>query len=549
MNVLFAVHVAAFALTAVICLGSVRRTRIVEHGDTRRGLAALLVANGVWAAANLGYLVVPTPQTKRALYILGLVAGLAAVAAWLAFCAAYTGRSPRRLPYWRLLAGVLVGLVALKVTNPLHHLYFTAAMRTTPFDYLAVHHQGLHWVALGLAYGLSFVGFFMLAEQFQRTGSDTRPLSALLGITALPVGVNIVGELQPWLVGMTYEPLGVAVFAVGTLFVYTERFRTVQRAGEVDEPILFLDREDRVRDYNRRAADLFPALAGATGEPVSTVVPELGEASASSERFALERDGETRYYRVTSSPFTAGGAKTGRSLVFTDITASERYRRRLEERTEQLEALNRVVRHDIRNDMNVVLGWGQALEDHVDETGRDALERMLRAADHTVELTVIAGDFVESLTGEEEPELKPIDLRERLTAEFEAARESHPELRLIVPDSVPDVPVRANEMVSSVFRNLLNNAVQHSGEGPVEVTVEVEELSDSVRIRIADDGPGIPDERKESVFGKGEKGLDSEGTGIGLYLVHTLVEQYGGSVRVADNEPGGAAFVVELPKA
>jgi len=549
MNTLFAAHVAAFALTTVICLGSVHRTQVIDHRETRRGLEALLVTNGLWAGANLGYLVVPLPAAKRALYIAGLVAGLVAVGAWLYFCAAYTGRSPRRLPYRRLVVGTLVGLAVLKVTNPLHHRYFTAAMRTTPFVHLSVDHQGLHWIALGLAYALAFVGFFMLAEQFQQTGSNTRALSALLGIAAFPVGINILGELRPWLVGMTYEPLGVAVFALGVLFVYTERFRTVQRAGEVDDPILFLDQEDRIRDYNQRAAALLPGLDGGTGKPVSTVLPELDGTSDDPEKIALESDGETRYYRVTSSPFTAGRTRTGRSVVLTDVTESERYRRRIEEKSEQLEALNRVVRHDIRNDMNVVIGWGEALEPHVDEGGDDILQRMLRAANNTVELTAVAREFVESLAGEEEPELKAVDVRERLSAEFETARESYPELRLFTPDAVPEVSVQANEMLSSVFRNLLNNAVQHSDKETLEVTVTVEERPETVVVRVADNGPGIPDERKESVFGKGEKGLDSEGTGIGLYLVHALVEQYGGSVWVEDNEPTGAVFVVELRKA
>jgi signal transduction histidine kinase len=68
-----------------------------------------------------------------------------------------------------------------------------------------------------------------------------------------------------------------------------------------------------------------------------------------------------------------------------------------------------------------------------------------------------------------------------------------------------------------------------------------------VTVRIADNGPGVPDERKESVFGKGEKGLESDGTGIGTYLVKTLVSRYSGTVWVEDNEPGGAVFVVTLP--
>jgi len=90
------------------------------------------------------------------------------------------------------------------------------------------------------------------------------------------------------------------------------------------------------------------------------------------------------------------------------------------------------------------------------------------------------------------------------------------------------------------------------------VELSVEERADSVRLRVADNGPGVEPERQESIFGKGEKGLESDGTGIGLYLVHTLVASYGGEVWI-DGAPddgredgvadlGGAVFVVELPK-
>jgi sensor histidine kinase regulating citrate/malate metabolism len=73
--------------------------------------------------------------------------------------------------------------------------------------------------------------------------------------------------------------------------------------------------------------------------------------------------------------------------------------------------------------------------------------------------------------------------------------------------------------------------------------------SDSVIVKIADNGPGIPDELKDDVFGKGESGFESSGTGIGLYLVNRLVTGYGGDIWVEDNAPTGAIFVAELPKA
>lgn len=101
-------------------------------------------------------------------------------------------------------------------------------------------------------------------------------------------------------------------------------------------------------------------------------------------------------------------------------------------------------------------------------------------------------------------------------------------------------------MLESVFRNLLSNAIQHNDNEVQDVTVSGARHDQTVEIRIADNGPGIPDERKETVFEQGEMSLESQGTGLGLYLVDTLMDRYGGTVRVEDNEPTGAVFVLEL---
>lgn len=109
--------------------------------------------------------------------------------------------------------------------------------------------------------------------------------------------------------------------------------------------------------------------------------------------------------------------------------------------------------------------------------------------------------------------------------------------------------VLADDMLDSVVRNLLKNAVQHNDKAVPEVTVSVSTDDGSVLVRVRDNGPGIPDEQKAAIFGKGEKGLESNGTGLGLYLVRTLVETYGGEVRVEDNDPDGSVFVLVLPAA
>jgi PAS domain S-box-containing protein len=218
-------------------------------------------------------------------------------------------------------------------------------------------------------------------------------------------------------------------------------------------------------------------------------------------------------------------------------------------REQELELLNRIVRHDIRNDMSVLLGWAELLEGEVDEEAEEYLRKILTSGEHVVELTELARDYVEAIVSSDDITVEPIPLASTLETELSLRKESFPEAEFIVDDSLPDVAVTANEMLSSVFRNLLNNAVQHNDKETPVIEVSATMRDDIVEVRFADNGPGVLDEHKDVIFGKGEKGFGSPGTGIGLYLVQTLVTEYGGDVWVEDNEPTGSVFVVQIPKA
>ncbi len=225
-------------------------------------------------------------------------------------------------------------------------------------------------------------------------------------------------------------------------------------------------------------------------------------------------------------------------LVVRDVSTQLARREQLERATEELAVLNRLLRHDIRNDMSVVLGWLDRLEQHVDPDHHDTVERIRSHGSHVVDLTKLARDYVEVITEEAEPELEPVDLHQTLTEELDACRSANDAVDAgLAAGAETDVSVQATPLLCSVFRNLLNNAVQHNDRAEPTVRVDATVTDDTVTVRVADDGPGIPDEEKASVFGRGEQGLDSSGTGIGLYLVDRLITQFGGDVRVRDRDP------------
>jgi signal transduction histidine kinase/predicted membrane channel-forming protein YqfA (hemolysin III family) len=329
--IVYLLYVGAFALAALGCFGSTARLGRISDPNTRRGMLALLLTSGGWATAHVGVLVSPTAPLKRGWYVLGLILGLAAVGAWLYVCSAYTNRTYHHDPrFRRLAAGGFIVFVATKLTNPFHHGYFTTTSVATPFPHLSFATGPLHWVAMGLSYALVAVGYFVLLELFTEIDLDTRPLLVLVGITGLPLVADLVGHTTPVLIDMTYEPLGVAVFAVGVAFVYLDRFDAVQLAADRDTPVITLDADGHVRDANRAARTLFPALETARGASLEATLPRVAERLDSDDPILeLEQAGETRYFRLTETPYGTPNTGLGRTLTVTDATEHEQYQRRL----------------------------------------------------------------------------------------------------------------------------------------------------------------------------------------------------------------------------
>ncbi len=531
-NPVFLVYVLAFGGAAVACFASVARARRIDSDDTRRGLVSLLVLSGSWASAHVAFLVAPTTGLKYAFYLVGLVVGLAAVGPWLYFCSAYTGRSLHRSPTLRRLAvGLFLAIVAVKLTNPFHGLYFTAEMLTTPFPHLAINHTVFHWVVMGLSYALAIVGYFMLLELFWQVGHETTPLVILLGITGLPAAFDIAGRSIPALIDFTYEPLGVAAFSVGLLFVYLEDFRTIRLTSQQDDPTIVLDDEDRVRDYNRAAEEVFGELT--VGEAIETVVPDLAgflDRPDDEAVIALERIGGLRYYQLSTNPFSTDETRLGVVITLTDITDREQYRRELERQNERLEQFASVVSHDLRNPLNVAQGRLELAQEEVDnenlESVRNALDRMAALIEDVLALAR-QGDSISETT--------EVSLSATAEAAWSVVEAGEASL-----DIAGDIRFAADEdRLQQLLENLFRNAIEHGGS---DVTVTVGAI-DGRGFYVEDDGAGIPEEDRDSVFESGFT-TSQDGTGFGLAIVSEIVGAHGWTAEVTEGADGGARFEI-----
>jgi len=298
---------------------------------------------------------------------------------------------------------------------------------------------------------------------------------------------------------------------------------------------------------NRSIGELSSGTPPYTHEQAIDRVEKASQGDA--QRFEWQaRDADDNIFWIEVS--MEGTEIDGQSYTFVivrDISARKAYEQQIKEQRDNLELLNQVFRHDIRNDLTVVNGFAEMLEDEVTSEGRQMLITVRESVDEAIRLTETARDL-SAVMLQSEFEKQRISLKETLDEQLERIQSEFQDAEVSIEGAIPHVTIKGDDMLSSVFRNLLQNAVQHNDKEIAEISVSVVESEETISVRIADNGPGVLDTQKETIFGKGEKGLQSAGTGIGLYLVKTLVEGYGGTVWVEDNEPEGAVFVVELQR-
>lgn len=215
--------------------------------------------------------------------------------------------------------------------------------------------------------------------------------------------------------------------------------------------------------------------------------------------------------------------------------------RRAEVVSDALGFVNRLIRHDLRNDLTAIQGYADYLDQSTTdpESGRNPAAIIARNADEALIRIDTSRAITETLL--DDPELEAVDLVPIVT-EF-ADRIGDSFAVSVTTDLPTEAVVAANDGVRPVVDNLLENAAEHNDASDPRIAVTVDTFPETVRLRIEDNGSGIPDGQRRALFETGKRAAG------GLSLVSTLVEEYGGEIRIADSELGGAAFVVDLPRA
>ena len=320
---------------------------------------------------------------------------------------------------------------------------------------------------------------------------------------------------------------------------------TIAEVGEDGNPLLYANPEFcRLTGYDRDRVvgrDCRMLQGERTGEgPVSA----LGEAIAAEESVQEEllnyrADGTPFWNQVTVTPVRDERGEVTHFVGFQqDITQRKR-------RETLVSVLNRVLRHNLRNDMTVVRGHANLLaEEHEGEVASSAAtiaetaEGLVGLSEKARTLEQVAAD--PGTPGRTDPAEVVEDVVDRVEdhypgtdADVEAAA-----------DPVP--PVVATDRLERALFEILDNAAAHAGADPeVCVDLSVAEGDERVAIRIEDDGPGLASNERAVLDGRSETPLE-HGTGLGLWLANWIVTGLGGEIRVDDPDDTGTAVSILL---
>jgi PAS domain S-box-containing protein len=278
----------------------------------------------------------------------------------------------------------------------------------------------------------------------------------------------------------------------------------------------------------------------------------------------MRKDGSCVWVAMAAAPIMdKQGKYQGAVTMALDITQVKQSEEALEKEKSQANMYLDLMAHDINNLNQVSIGYLEIALDFLQHepacAGSGELENYLRKSLNSLCNCTELINNVKTLR--------------RLRMEH--LRQEDVDLGNIIAEAVRDYPkvpgrdvsiefkkpeqcyVRANPLLKEVFTNMIGNSVKHSqGAVMVWITVDstIEKGKKFYEVTVADNGPGIHDEKKLNLFRRFKgAGAKAGGHGLGLYLVRTIVEDFGGRVRVEDRVPGdyskGAKFVVLLPAA
>jgi len=546
------VAAATFGVATVLAW----RRRAVPAADVFAAVAGLTGLGALAIAA-----VIPFGGTGYLPFAVTTAVGLLVPVPWILFAFEYTGRTELVSPGSAAAIGALpaTGVLMIAVVIGVELPADGNVSREMAVVVTVV--GTIQSLALLYSGALVLLGAGLLLWAFYRYEHLDPIYGTVLGIVGLVPWLSaIVGAQAGRIDARALDvcvTVGMAVGATAALLAVTRLrlFATTPAAGnvgpstvieELDDAVVVTDTDGVVVEVNGAGRTAMGAASTSTvGADVATLLDvtlaDLRETDT--DPVELHSENGRRLFEPTVSELTDQHSHClGYAVVLRDVT--ERTTRQ-----QRLEVLNRVLRHNLRNDVNAIVGYSDLLADDPDEPEplADAISEV------AVELAGIGEKArrIERLMASAETGARSVPLAPLAENVIVDAAAEYPDAdyERSVPD---DVVVRGSGyLLEHALRNLVENAIEHNDEDIP--WVEVRATFDAngtypLEVSVVDNGPGIPNQERAAVIDGDETPLE-HGSGLGLWVVRWAITHLGGRIDIEDRASGGTCVCLQLPQA
>ena len=373
-----------------------------------------------------------------------------------------------------------------------------------------------------------------------------------------PSGVELILDDAQFIVST--EPVPVETAVEGQLLVF--RDVTTQHEQELELQAVIEHTSDVVliAEANGQISYASPAVESElnytqlelVGRDVETLfhVDDIGSLSAEIEavtgsdevvhsEYRLNAgDGDWRMVETTVRGSQSTPSTDGVIITLRDI--SLRYRHQQRRRV-----MNRVLRHDLRNDMNVVAGHAQILVEMLDDDRVRHAETIEQKASNLVQLGEKVRKIDQRLHGRDR-DFQRIELTRIVREEAQSIHETYPDAS--IRTRLEDVSIWGDTLIRTAVSNLIENALEHNDRSTPEVDIVAAYSADSgqVELTVSDNGSGIPEAERRVITAGIETPLEHI-SGLGLWLVKWIVEGMDGELTIETKETHGSIVTLSFP--
>lgn len=219
----------------------------------------------------------------------------------------------------------------------------------------------------------------------------------------------------------------------------------------------------------------------------------------------------------------------------------------IKRREKHLDTLQRVLRHNLRNELTATKGYAEILANSIDDpTLLEHANKIIKGAEDLLNLSESARQLSQTVQSDD-PALTVVRLKPLIDSIMTDIAQKHPDSAISV--EIDDPVIQADDRIKYVIHELVDNAIKHNGQSNPQVHIAAQESEESVQVSIIDNGPLIPDVELSEINTQLERTDVNHGSGLGLRLAKLTIEDYGGEITHQPREPEGNILTIELPVA